>query len=159
MITFGFILRSLLIGYFLAGYFALLSAESKPELERPGLLIHALLPQRALFVLTWFAHVFTESYFANLPYKQRAIVYGVVSPPVTWLGSSLIGALVLYPHLVIENTIFAIVVSAIVFLLGATILAPIVGMICGLLVYIVAKPIVIFLPGPAKSSEEQNGSA
>jgi hypothetical protein len=156
MITFGFVLKSMLFGYFLAGWFGLMGELDKSVTERSGLLGNPTLPNKSLFVLVWFVRLFVLTYYIHMPNRGRGIVYGIVSPPIMWFGFSAIGALIMYPHLVIDNWILAIVASAAVFFLGATLLAPLVGMVCALIAYVIAQPILLFVPKRAPNDDDES---
>lgn len=91
----------------------------------------------------------------HMPNKGRAIIYGILTVPIMWLGFSVFAAAALYPANFINSEVLAIIVTAVSFLLGYLILMPIMGIVCAIVVMILAKPFVIFLPKHAESNSNE----
>ena len=55
-------------------------------------------------------------YYAQMPTrKARVIIYGLISVPIMWFGFSIFAFIVMLPHVVIDNSLIAILVSAFIF--------------------------------------------
>lgn len=128
------------------GISSLLRVESAPPLEKPRLMMNPSFIKKIYWILCWPLHVFIEAYHLHMPNKERAIVYGVLTIPIMWLGFSVWGYLVVLPHLIVDNFWLALIASAFCVVLGALLVMPIISIVCGFLLVAIAFPIVSLLP-------------
>ena len=145
------IITSIIIGYFLMGWTSLLKVQSASMIDKPGLMRNPNIFKKIYWVVAWPIHLYIETYYLHMPNKERAIVYGILTIPVMWLGFSGWGYLVVLPNLLIENLLLAFGASAVCVLLGGLILMPVIGVLCGMLLIAIAYPIVSFLPDRQKN--------
>lgn len=139
-----FIYYSAALGYFLAGMFTVIGLGEKPD--RPAFLRNFTLPKKLLTGVLWFIPAFLDIYQIHLPAKARAFVHGLLNPPVSWIGFSCLAALILLPHYIMESNILAVLISIVLFFAGAALLAPWIAMGSGMVAYVLAQPIAMFLP-------------
>lgn len=140
------IIKSILLGYFLTGWAGLIKEQNTPLLEKSGLMLNPTFMKKVYWVIAWPLHLYIDTYYMHMPNKERAIVYGIFTIPIMWLGFSIWGYLIVLPHLVIDNNVLSYIVSFVCIFLGILVLMPILMAICALLLIAITFPIVHFLP-------------
>jgi len=139
-------IKVVLLGYFLAGYYAVLKVSLAPHHERPLFMMRPNIFKKLFWGLSWPIHAYIETYYIHMPDKPRAIVYGILTVPVLLLGFSIFSGLVISPHYFIDSSLLAILVSMIILVVGSIVLMPIIAFICTGITMLIAQPILIFFP-------------
>ena len=141
-----FIIRAIILGYILMGYYSVLKVSTTPLHDRPIYMMKPNILKKVFWAISWPVHAFIEIYYLHMPHKAHAITYAAVSVPILWLGFTVFGGIILYPLVTIDNGVLAFFAAMACLILGSFILMPIITLICTFLTMILAKPILVFFP-------------
>jgi len=140
------IIKSLVFGYFIAGYSSLLRTTTSSPIDTPLMMMKPTLLKKAYWLLAWPIHTYIDVYFMHMPKKSSAIVYGILTIPNIWLGCSILAFAIMYPYIVIDTWFIALIVSMLALIVGVIILMPIITIVCAMLTVALATPIIYLLP-------------
>lgn len=163
MLPIYLLVRSVFMGYLIAGWFGLQSELAKGPLDKTPFLIRPNIFKKCMFVMFWVVFCGSESYYLNMPDKLSARINSVTTPIFMWAGFSVFAALTLIPFIVIEDRVLAMFISALVFLVVAIFIAPIIATFSFMLNYMTTKTIValftLLFSHPKKEKSKPNSTA
>lgn len=78
------IIKSLALGYFLAGFSALLNVLAAPVIDKPAIMMNPSIFKKIYWVIAWPLPTFLQNYLVHKPNKARGIVYSILGIVTIW---------------------------------------------------------------------------